>query len=438
MTTAGTILDQCYYYLHDDATVWSRAELLDYLNQGYRKALLETNACRGLTALATPPRPYVSITYPWERQYARGIYYEWSYSNPALPGLRCCYQWEIEHHVGTPASCGVNYTSPWERVYSDDGVPDQTERYHYPVGHYRTYRVAFDDESLDTESVRSLDGRTSQWETETGDPSAFNKFYGSTKEFTLYAQVTGDGQSHTITGDYGTVRGLSGDRTYTIEQAEYVTEGYAYTCPGDLSSSALTGPGYRFTTATAAADYWCTYSWEANRHDGDTETDQTDNVCTYAWELTMEGYTERTLDGLGTIRTMESDARQYYASSSPLIGEYAFGVPRYWQDSSGNILVDYSVVAPDLKEADEPNLLPAAFAKYLRYFVLSLAFLRDGEGRNPTLAQHFSQRFQMGVTFLARIGKFASRARAWQHGESSPSPGRKTLRLGSHYPRVYA
>jgi len=56
MATAQTLLNEAQQRLRDtNARIWTRAELLDYLNEGYRRLCLEASL-PGFLAYDFPPR----------------------------------------------------------------------------------------------------------------------------------------------------------------------------------------------------------------------------------------------------------------------------------------------------------------------------------------------------------------------------------------------
>lgn len=57
--------------------------------------------------------------------------------------------------------------------------------------------------------------------------------------------------------------------------------------------------------------------------------------------------------------------------------------------------------------------IPDAFVKYPEFFAQSKALGRDGPGQDPKLAQHFMERFELGVTrAMARVAKLQSQEAA--------------------------
>jgi hypothetical protein len=118
-------------------------------------------------------------------------------------------------------------------------------------------------------------------------------------------------------------------------------------------------------------------------------------------------------------------------------GAPPFGIIRRWVGSEDSLLLDYSNHAPTLEEEDAPELLPTQFAKYLRFYVISRALAREGEGNNSKLADHYEQKWKMGVDLLHRIALLATSARTYQN---LPQELRQLHpmrpRLPAEYPRI--
>lgn len=436
MDTAAAILDAAQVYLHDDGTIWSRAELLDYLNDGYKRLLTETTAIRALLCLDVPPRYPFVITHPWERQQHSGRDRQWTWATMTEGGYECTHRWEIEHLAGgIPADGEAACTQAWERLYSL--TVDRADRYSCPDGHLRTYRLAFDGKRVYPTSPAELDDHSGVWETQAGTPTWYHGDLGDVKQFGLYESVTEDAQSIEAAGEgLGVPRTWNGDRTYAF--AGSFGEGYAFTATGDHPNSGLLpGPGYKLTKdTTGTSDYQAMYVWEKEQLEGTTLTAESDYIFSYPWESGYAGLPERTLSGLGIVRSAEGE-RQYLLESKDSPGYEPLGTIRYWSSSEGNLLMDYAVSAPVLTEADSPDLLPSQFSKSLRFYTLSKAFGREGEGHNSVLSEHFSQRFILGLNFLRQLGRFAMIGRTYQAEKMQPTRLRQPgLRLPSAYPVI--
>lgn len=439
MATAASILDDAQAYLHDPSSIiWTRAELLDYLNHGYNRLLVQTKAARHLIGLDVPPRPQWAISHPWERQYVTGSVHEWLWADNGS-GSRSSYEWEAEQELAfTPTASESTYTQPWERMHSTDNFREEPERYPYPDNHLRTYRISFDGQRVPALSIQELDSYSPRWEMEDGTPIWYHHGMRRKKEFSLYPMASAYVQGIAIQEfGKGTLGTLSGTRSYTVTQ-EQVGEGFAFTSTADAGSTALTGPGRKVTSdTTVAADYQVIFGWEKLHVEGNTIVAGTGYAVMYGWEAVFVDQAYTTLAGLGVPETM-SGGRQYLASAQTNPGASPLGTIGDWKSSEDALLLDYALDAPTLVEADTPALLPASFGKYLKYYVLGRAFEREGEGRNPALATHFMQRFTLGSKLFRRLTDFAHMMQTHQMAAATLSPGRRPKpRLPAEYPRAW-
>ena len=203
----------------------------------------------------------------------------------------------------------------------------------------------------------------------------------------------------------GIPRQLSGDRTYAIEVDSYnPSNSYAYTNQAEMSlitdavPAFLTGMGLRITQEpTDKSLGFYVYTWEGEHLNGGANTTQTtgNTLISFPWEFEFAGVA--ITFGLGGIRAIRSPDRQYV----PMVSEAAplamLGGIRDWRSSSDNLMAMEVVVPPvDLGETDTPVLIPSPLQKYLRYYTLSRAFGREGEGHRPDLAVHYDSRYQRG------------------------------------------
>jgi hypothetical protein len=358
MDLVSTILTKAQRYLHDDGTIWPRAELLDYFNNGFVRLLSETDAIRKIAAYDIPARRERAIAYPWERQYGGDFYQEFTLASmhSDLGEIRCTYAWEVEFNAGnhSPSASANACTQPWERIYC--GVVEQNDRYIYPGNILSTFRLVFNGIRIPPTSVRELDSFTANWAALSGRPTAYSAGLGRQREFEVWSEVSAYTQSAVLQGR-GVIRSITGEKTYSFPKGVYgVVRGIRGT-----------------------REYIC----EGNEQ----------SPCT--------------------------------------------GIPVEWQGSDNAMLLDYSIHAPTLAETDEVPLLPQAFSKYLRYYVIARALGRSGEGENPSLSTHYESKWQMGVKLLHRISLIATSARTYQNKPMvlhSQQPMRP--RLPATYPRI--
>lgn len=361
MVSVSSILDKAQRYLHDDTeALWTRAELLEYLNHGQMRLLTETEAIRRLVAYNIPSRVNMSFTHPWESQYGDPSSRSWTFGTQhiLLGPLRCTYAWEVEHNDGaTPTNSANAATQQWERILF--GNLETRDRYAYPEDMLSPYRIAYNEQRISATSTTELDRYSGAWQTETGQPTWYSRGLGRQAEFEVWPDASAYTQAYECQGMEGTLREVSGDRTYSVIE-----------------------------------------------------------------------------DGYGTIRSLRGE-RQYVCESLDNPGGPCFGIPRLWEGSDSAILVDYSASAHELTEEDSITLLPDAFGKYLRYYVIARALGRVGEGNNPTLAAHYEQKWSLGVTLLKRIATMTAIARMHQNKTVDTTNTRTSRpRLPGAYPRT--
>ena len=183
----------------------------------------------------------------------------------------------------------------------------------------------------------------------------------------------------------------------------------------------LTGLGWRFTSDAVGDGYHCTYTWEVERHQGATTFTDSHTVGCYAWE-TQHG-AQSVSFGVGLLRGIDSPERQYWPQE-------AWGAPwgtiREWGSSEGNLLL-WHVVLPEhaLRETDHPVMIPPQLQKYLRYYTVSRAFGRQGEGYDGSLSLHFDARWQRAVPLLKRWGDTTHLEKVQQRGARGSATGRR-------------
>ena len=111
--------------------------------------------------------------------------------------------------------------------------------------------------------------------------------------------------------------------------------------------------------------------------------------------------------GVGTIRSIESEDRQYWAQNPSNIAAFYGGIRQF--QSSDDALEIWHTVVPrvDLTDTDTPDLLPVQAHKYLRFFVLSKAFGRQGPAMNIQMADLYTAMFERGIQTWKRLTNLA-------------------------------
>ncbi len=438
MPTISTELDKVEQKLNDPSNlIWTRAELLRWYLDGLTELCEQSAAVRRFWISDIPPRYSYSIIYEWEDRYTQqGVL--WNFTAQAYDRqYRATYHWEVEWLEGlTPTDSKEAFTQQWERAYG--GETYRHYRFALPRNHDQIKRVAYDDERLSATSIRELDSPGNAWMEEGGEIDFWLLGAGRSRSIELYELKTAYSQQyHQIDADVGAPRQISGDRTYTVEDST-PGEGYAFTSDGDvlsMKSIVVTGLGHRVTKETDSTTvYFVTQEWEKNQIEG--ETIGTGALLnTYGWEAAFDSNGTAYDFAVGTVRSIVSPDRQYLLDQYQLMAPY--GVVREFKSSVQSALVE-QVVTPaiDLLEADIPDFMPEQLQKYIRYYTLSRAFGRVGEGRNGALADHYNRRFVRGVRVFSKLQDVAHRAREWRRTQTVTRSRPPRVRLPAEFPRV--
>jgi len=437
VSTVDSDLDKVEEKLHDSNVLWTRAELLRIYNDGYRQLMAQSGAFSRILPLDVPGRHTYSCLYQWEDRHVTGTY--WFPGLATLTATRqAMFAWEVEFLEGlTPTKSLQGITYQWERAHSGD-VQAHFE-FGFPKEHERVRRLAWDDKLLIPVSVREFDEVDDAWMRRVGEPTWWTTGLGRSRTVEVYEIKTDYNQGWSLLDyEHGIPREFTG-RTYSVTSPGFEQDNaYGYTTSGDsdgltrATTALIAGLGWRFTIAAAAvADGFGTQAWE----DGiTTATGATKG--SYSWEV--EFGAPSVIFGLGPVRGATSPDRQYLPLVTDATVMSLLGSARDWR-STENALSALEVVIPqqDLTEADEPALIPTQMQKYLRYYVLSRAFGREGEGQKPEMAAHYEARFKRGVALMKRLADVAHKDRIYARDMPSEAPPRPPLvRLPSTFPSV--
>ena len=354
---------------------------------------------------------------------------------------RVTYRWEAEQLEGVTTTNGLEgITQHWERAYSGD--VDRHYVFALPKNTEQIRRVAYDDQRLSSTSVRELDETQDGWFKRFGEPNWWTMGLGRNRTIELFEVDVTYTQSYDLKGhEEGMPRYLSGSRTYaTSVGVDAPDNSYAFSTDGESdhltagSTPSLSGMGWRFTKDVVST-YHCTQSWEVDHLNGDTlSTGAT--VGTYSWENAY-GASEVTFS-TGTIRGVTSTARQYLPVPHTTGQLIVNGIVRDFKSTVESLSVLESIVPLfNLGETDIADMIPDQMTKYIRYYALSKALGRIGEGYNKELSDHYMLRFNHGVSFLKRLQDVTQRDRNYQtqpRTELRRRPPR--VRLPSEYPSV--
>jgi hypothetical protein len=386
--------------LHDTSGIlWTDEELLKWFNDAYVRFLSQTRCVTELYQLDVPPRYAWTYCYEWEDAFTdQGP--SRMMLTPALNAVyRCTGAWEVEFIEGfTPeADTDQGITQMWERYLTDS---DRHYQVSLPANHELIHRVAWNNRALYPTTVRELDELRSKWYKQGTQPHWWTNGTGRINTVEIYEIETEYHQAYIPLDyqNYGFARTFSGSRSYGVDSS--IANSYGWTDSGTgqalslASNTLLTGIGWRFTRESSK---YCTYVWEEELlEDSSTFSSSTGYVCTYHWEAAFLNQTLPVF-GVGTIRSITSPDRQYWAQNAATSAAFYGGIRQF--QSSEEALEIWHTVLPreDLTLTDTPDLLPTQAEKYLRYYVWSRAFGRSGPAQNVQMAEHYMQRFAMGV-----------------------------------------
>ena len=263
MATVKTILDRAQRWLHDaetigdDGTLWSRQELLDWLNDGYRQLLAQSQATRRFHVLDVPGRFACTHTQEWEARFAVkvGTFWRWTHA-AATGGYACSSFFEGEQLEGmsptTRASEAV--TQPWEKSHLNTAY--QPYRFALPRENERPVKIWHDHKLLHPVAVRELDDMDTNWMSLEGEPVAWTQGTGRNRTFEVFEIQTHYTNNYVqLHNPRGMPRRFSGGYTYTARAASgQAAWGYSYTTPGD--AAALGQPGFALAPVWGASFAW--------------------------------------------------------------------------------------------------------------------------------------------------------------------------------------
>lgn len=413
MPTVAESLVKVRDKLHDrTGLIWADAELLDWFNDAYERFCAQTRCVTELYQMDLPPRYAFTYCHEWEDGFcSEGP--SRMMMIPALNGTyRCTSAWEVEFLEGVPTTISESgITQMWERSLVSS---DRHYQVTLPQNHEIIQRVAFDNKVLYPSTVRELDELRTKWYQQGTQPHWWTNGTGRVNTVELYEIQTEYSQAYAPIdyADHGFARSFSGSRSYAVESS--VGNAYGYTTSGDgealrlATSALLSGLGWQFTLAASDADFtYCTHIWERELVEGSTTfTESPGYVCTYHWEAIMQNQ-EPPVFGVGTIRSIESEDRQYWAQNASNSAAFYGGI-RQFQSSEDALEIWHTVVPRvDLTEQDTPDLLPAQAHKYLRFFVLAKAFGRQGPAMNLQLSSLYQAQFEKGVSTWAKLTNLA-------------------------------
>lgn len=417
MVTVKDLIDDIQERLHDNGSIFTRAEILNWIDEGYRRVTNEVRHAKTMTALDIPPRHHTAYTQPWEQQHVEGSHRKWTFTHQN--GQReCTSLWEAQQEDGvTPSTQLRSVSHLWEISHNPStGEADAQYRFFLPKNEDVPITVWYDHKRLVPLTSRALDTLEDKWWSVDGEPINYSQGLGNTTDFDIFEIESTYGQAYEHrNGPFGLPRGFDGDRTYTVDSDQETWDfGYAWFGePQAADAGALTGIGRSFTIGATDDGFHYTFSWEKQQHDGETVTAATEGTVTttpFTFDVSTDAQAESLTGDLevGLFRKATSTQRQYF----PSFQWFVFGIARKWNSSEPNhLLVWHSVNSNEvLSEDDDLDMLPEQLKKYLIYYALSILLNRMGEGYDAALAGHYqlrARRLWFIMRKLANVGRLS-------------------------------
>ena len=414
--TVSALIDDVTQRLGDSATIVSRAEIKDWIVDGYSRMIRDARTPCQLEVQDVPPRFEYAVTYEWERQYIRGTTRKFTYTHYS-GRYECTSLAEASGHFSqTVGQWQYNVTHLQELAHISGGIDSP---YVFSIPRRQDLLgVWYDGDVLLPVAGRQLEGGDNWWDN-SGLPSLFTTDY-SHNTFDLYRIVTSNNAAYTEDRAIGTPRAISGSRTYAIDTGE--TWGWSYT-DAPLHTVPFTGIGRKLPGTLTADGHW----------------DIADGAYTHPFErdhaarLSLVSDTDFVTMPIGAIRNIISADRQYHNSAS----WQRHGTIRSWGSSVDNLLI-YAAVVPErnISEGDTLGLVPAALEKYVVFYALSMVHGREGELYEPNMAEHYRMRYGRGVALLGKIRNVAYRDVEYSRGRAGQSRRLQIPQLPDNYPRL--
>lgn len=140
----------------------------------------------------------------------------------------------------------------------------------------------------------------------------------------------------------------------------------------------------------------------------------------------------------GLPRRIMSADRQYVPTTFAHGGIQRTGTARRFTSSDDNIAILQTIGSNRSLTFDSfPDLIPSQLRKYMRFYVLSKAFSKNGEGQRWPVATLYRDRYDRGVALFAQLKTLTTRDRTYRREESQSRSTRRPaqIRLPSNYPR---
>lgn len=210
--TVASLIDQITERLGDNASVASRAEILDWLTDGYGRLVREAATPCMLEAHDIPPKVSYAVTYEWERQYVRGTTRKFTYTHQS-GRYECTYLHETSIHAGQTAIDSLGNVTQLHMLAHITHSTDSPYRFALPR-RQDLQALWYDHKLLLPVPGRNLEGAGNWWQIE-----GLLSHYSTDEthnEFDLYRVETTNQGVYETDRPIGIPRQITGDRTYAI------------------------------------------------------------------------------------------------------------------------------------------------------------------------------------------------------------------------------
>lgn len=211
--TVSTLIDDVTKRLGDSARIISRAEIKDWIVDGYARLVRDARTPAKIEAQDVPPRHSYAITHEWEREYVDGTARKFTYTHYSGK-FECTHLWEVSDQFGEATTTyRDNATHLWELDYFSGGTDAP---YTFAITRRQDLlSVWYDHDILLPMTGRSLEDVGNWWDN-AGLPSLFVTD-NQANEFDLYRIVTSNNEGYTYDRPIGIPRRISGSRTYAVD-----------------------------------------------------------------------------------------------------------------------------------------------------------------------------------------------------------------------------
>jgi hypothetical protein len=209
--TIATLIDSVRLRLGDNGEVITRAEILDWIADGYGRMVREAQTPATIEAHDVPPKVSMSYTHDWERQYINGTSRKFTYSSSGYDATYVHETQTLAHQTAEPSLHNVTQLHMLAHI---EGGTDGRYEFSLPRRH-TMLSLWYDHKILYPVPGRDLEHR-GEWRNIGGIPTVYVTD-DTDNTFDIYRIVTSNHSAYQIDRPLGIPRKISGDRTYAID-----------------------------------------------------------------------------------------------------------------------------------------------------------------------------------------------------------------------------